>query len=209
VRWTLGRVGARDALQAALKDEEFSAALNQEHRKAIDEEEAQIHIEVDSSITVADISGDESGVTIVNTRMGTVLAKESPPARLWQVLEMSIARASERKEAHLCMKCLRMSGYYAHWLSRDMRSRLAREFVYFDESEMPFHSSRRRLSKRSFQDQLWSRLATEVNVIIEQYELDGQVPDSPEFLFKEKSFNASDYWRDWHRTKKQKPYDES
>jgi hypothetical protein len=132
--------------------------------------------------------------------MGSVLGKESEPAKLWQLLEKAIVIAVEKRDAHRCMKCLRMSAYYVHWLSFEKLSRYPRE-EYFSFYEEDIYA-RRRISRKPVQDLLWARLATGVNAIVEEYKLEGVVPDSPEFLLKEKRFNASDYWRDWHRSQK-------
>ena len=51
-------------------------------------------------------------------------------------------------------------------------------------------------------ESIWNDLATEANSILLKYGLTENITDSLEFLRAEKIFNASDYWRDWHRTEK-------
>ncbi len=199
MQWALGGAGARDALDAALNNGDFLAAFRKESEIRIGEEEERIPVDVKSEITVAQINGDENDVNTVKTRMGTVIAEGSQVAQIWQLIEKAIAKASERKEAYRCIKCLRMSSYYAHILERGIISQHYGRNEFFEGMRLSMKNRGRQVGN----DSLWVFLASEVNAILEEYAIDGEIPETQEFLLNEKRFNASDYWRDWHRTKKQ------
>lgn len=44
-------------------------------------------------------------------------------------------------------------------------------------------------------------MSVEVNAILVRYGLKGEIPESTDFASTVNIFNASDYWRDWHRDK--------
>lgn len=48
---------------------------------------------------------------------------------------------------------------------------------------------------------LWKELAARVKPLLAGHNIDGTIPESSAFVTAAHTFNASDYWRDWHRDK--------
>ena len=197
IKWVAGQVGKRDAFTVALEDKEFEAVIQEEFRKMEESEVVYDPKDLYPNISVAEIHGDESDVEIVQTRMGMVLAFGSRVAELWELIEKGIARASERKEGHRCFDCLSLSAYYAHQLFVRMQTSHREGGMRHGIAA----SSRRGQVRRPNKDQHWIQLVSEVNRLLAEYGIDGEIPSTLDFLLSVKSFNASDFWRDWHRTK--------
>lgn len=49
---------------------------------------------------------------------------------------------------------------------------------------------------------VWRDLAKSANSLLNEYHIDETIPDTIDFIQNEQIFNASDYWRDWFRTKR-------
>jgi molecular chaperone HtpG len=87
IKWTPGKTTANEAARVALKDETFSAAVNQELRKLDEHGRSRVPLSLGSNTAIAEIVGDEPKITIVRTRMGTLLEPKSEVARIWELLK--------------------------------------------------------------------------------------------------------------------------
>jgi hypothetical protein len=191
IKWTPGKTAANEAAKTALKDEVFSAILNQEYRKLEEAQRQRVPVNLESKTTVAEIAGDEPEVKIVRTRMLTLLSNKSESGRIWELLQNGVKLSSERKEPHECLLFLRLANLFEHIVA----SRIGgwNRGSYIDEEH--------RIGWRDLEN-TWNEFVIEANSILLKYGLTGNIPDTIECLRAEKVFNASDYWRDWHRTEK-------
>lgn len=189
IKWTPRISGVDEAKNLALNDDVFIAAVNQE----IGEHHHIVGVSqpwwFDSKIAIAEISGDEENVTIVQTRLITLLAKGSEFARIWELVQNAIILSCKKKDARRLVRCLKLSNFCEYIWSERRGFFHKRNLASIVQTDLGRH---------------WDELAAEANAVLTEYGFKQGIPNSIELPDLGKYFNASEYWRDWHRTEKTK-----
>jgi molecular chaperone HtpG len=136
-----------------------------------------------STIVVAEVSGDLPQVTRVITRILTVLSNNSEAGKLWQELLGSIIILSSKNESR-DLATLLVAQYILGKICSMKRS--DREFEAFEETPRSLNN-------------FWVLLLSDVNSVIEKHHFTFSIPDDLwNFMGDNKTiFDASTYWKDW------------
>ena len=173
---------------AALRDKYFLSACNLELRKVDHDDRIINDFSMIAAIllrfAVAKIEGDAQNISIVKTQIVTICADESESARLWEKTKKGVLLCIEKRDVH---KCVILGSMLSMIVSLLGITRSLRRDV-------------RRKPRSIFR--LWGQLVDEANAIMIELGLEGDLPKSLAIIANEYVFDASDYWRDWHRAEK-------
>lgn len=202
IKWTTGKTDNSDTIKSLVEDEAFKVNLSQHLNRPFRMGRPLLELYSLSNIPIAEIKGDELNISIVKTRMVTVLAKGSEVARTSDLIEQGILLTYQKRDVQGFAKCLKLNNLYRHllygrnrrfpnrsviWDGLTYEESILQEEEFFDHPDM---------------NRTWTKMAMEVNAVLNDYGIKEDIPNSAHFVLNAKYFNASDYWRDWYRIEK-------
>jgi hypothetical protein len=135
-------------------------------------------------VAIAELYGDEEKIAVVHTRIVTILSKGSECARVWDVLQDALVRVAELEKAELYAMVLGVETVFRSILS--------------EGTDQAYSGRRMDIARASA---IWGRLSGRLNRALRECAIDATIPESSDFITRDMIFNASLFWRDWHRTK--------
>jgi len=192
IKWTRGIDKMRKVRNSVFKDDVFILALREEMIRRKDVGLPRQDIAPQSNVYIGDIVGDLHDVNIVSTRTIMVLSKESEQAKIYKIICDAVDCAAEQKNAHHLVLFIQLASLYEILLKNLTRYKYNHEYAY------SYALRTEHINPREA-DAIWKELVTEVNALLSDVDIEEYIPESIDFIKSEKSFNASDYWRDWHR----------
>lgn len=178
IKWNPGKIK-----KIELEDEVFAGIVSMEYRKLRERGDRHLPIDFGEKIAVVEISGDEPEVQIVRTRIVTLLEEGSEIAEIWGMIQRGMEISYERKQAHDLLELLQLAALFTRALKPPVGANVYGEIG----SNELIH--------------LWKDIAESANSILKSYGLSGGIPVAVDSITTKKVFDASDYWRDWHRTR--------
>jgi molecular chaperone HtpG len=135
-------------------------------------------------IAIANLMGDEPKVKIVKTRIVTILADGSDFAKIWEALQFGVEEGYRQLNPVQYIVFFKLQVIYNFSIGYRFNERRELEN-----------------QQRAILGRAWSKLAEMANQIMPKIEECAAVPESFDFPENGVTFDASFYWRDWHRAR--------
>jgi molecular chaperone HtpG len=208
IKWIPRIQASARADRESLLDDAFKKQLRAQIEKLGEEEEWSPNLTSSRvDLLPAELAGDDSNIQVVHTRVVSVVMKDSQPAKVQELLKQARIWALEKRDtllfAHvLCLNNIFMAG---------LLDRVSPESMYYQyggsDLDTFVHISGSKRREREGRDtrarRLWVKIAWECNESIRRTGGDIVLPEEPCDVTADMIFDASTYWRDWHRTKEQ------
>ncbi|PKN65905.1 MAG: hypothetical protein CVU57_08945 [Deltaproteobacteria bacterium HGW-Deltaproteobacteria-15] len=146
-------------------------------------------------IFVATIAGDDPQVEIVRTRIALLIKTGSQYAQVWDILLRALSWCFENRGFLPCARVFSLRNLFQLAIHGNERQ------LFLIDRGIPVisHSGLRTPFSRT-----WEKWATRCNEDIHEFGGDIVFPQEMDFITRDQVFDASMYWLDWHRTKKDK-----
>ncbi len=195
IKWTPGEAKTPWNMIRHPLDEALSLAIAEVYGNLPDHKASLARgIEAEGVIAVAEVEGDEPNINIVITRIATVLAPGSEVARIWNMIANGMNISMEKKDAQQIIRCYLLGRFYYGLVNMDRGILDSAEDMYYSKK---YHQIQELVEPHARQ-MMWNEIAVELNPFLQEHGL-GSLPVSTDFIFSSNLFNATSYWRDWHR----------
>jgi hypothetical protein len=146
------------------------------------------------------LAGDDDNVKLVHTRIISLVANGSELGVAVDRLNRAFEFARSSKVATLYTRIRLLQGL----IDKEPRFGSAatmQEYYYAGLTASSEYLGRGNRLDKGVAKRLWEKLSSECNVLMNELGHEDEIPTEMPWVTKDLVFDATSYWRDWHRTK--------